>query len=105
MTLSYSLQARIHSLSCWALSNAKDIVIIYCDFPGVHLVTRFASTFPTGYKVILIERNSHLIYVFDIPPYSAMKGSEDKPFIPYKSVEGVGPNAILELVRGKVTGH
>ena len=63
MTLLYSLQARIHSLSYRALSNAKDIVLIYCDFPGVHLASRFASTVPTGYKVTLIEQNSHFNYV------------------------------------------
>lgn len=32
-----------------------------------------------------------------------MKGIEDKPFIQCKGVKGVGPKAILELVRGEVT--
>jgi NADH dehydrogenase FAD-containing subunit len=105
VTLSHSLEARIHCLSYRALPNAKNIVVICCDFPGVHLAIRCASILPTGYKVTLIEGNSHFNYVFNLRRYSFMKGSKEKALIPYKGVEGVGSKAILELVRGEVTGR
>jgi len=41
---------------------------------------------PTGYRVVLIEKNSHFNYWFAFPRYSVIKGYEEGAFIPYEDI-------------------
>jgi NADH dehydrogenase FAD-containing subunit len=53
------------------------IVIIGGSFTGVQLSKILVDSLPTGYRVLLIERNSHLNYSFNFPRYSVSKGMSD----------------------------
>lgn len=49
-----------HSYTYRAVPEPKNVVVIGGSFGGVMLVRRLAETLPTGYRVVLIEKNSHI---------------------------------------------
>ncbi|KAL4783571.1 hypothetical protein BJX76DRAFT_368320 [Aspergillus varians] len=82
--------------------NAQTIVVIGGSFAGLQTVRRLTETLPTGYKVIWIERNSHLNYVFAFPRFSVLPGFEQRAFIPYDGVEQAAPRGLLKRIQGRV---
>jgi hypothetical protein len=84
-------------------SSQKTILVIGGSFTGFHLVHLLANTLPTGYRVVLIEKNSHFNYTFNFPRFSVLSnGNEGKAFIPFdKRVETV-PKGIYERFEGVV---
>ena len=42
-----------------------------------------ADAVPTGYRVVLVEKNSHFHFLFAFPRYSVVPGYERGAFIPY----------------------
>jgi NADH dehydrogenase FAD-containing subunit len=79
-----------HSWTWTDTPESRNVVVIGGSLAGFELVKRLAETLPTGYKLVWIEKNSHLNYSFTFPRFSVMTGSEHKAFIPY---DGVMPNA------------
>jgi apoptosis-inducing factor 2 len=55
--------ALIHRWTYKSLDSAQNIVIIGGSFTGVQQARVLVDCVPTGYKVLLIERNSHFKYV------------------------------------------
>ncbi|KAF7337967.1 Apoptosis-inducing factor 2 [Mycena venus] len=47
--------------------DAKNVVVIGGSFAGIELVKGLAATLPTGFKLIWIEKNSHLNFSFTFP--------------------------------------
>lgn len=81
--------------------DAKNVVVVGGSFAGIELVRRLAQTLPTGYKVMWIEKNSHLNYSFNFPRFSVMMGQEHTAFIPYDGVASSEPHGILTRVQDK----
>ena len=74
------------------------------SFAGVELTKRLIATVPTGYKVILIEKNSHFHHVFNFPRFSVLQGHEHTAFIPYDGIAKGAPKGIFERVQDRVVG-
>ncbi|KAK7745814.1 hypothetical protein SLS53_002531 [Cytospora paraplurivora] len=75
--------------------NAKNVVVVGGSFAGIQLVRRLAETLPTGYKVVWVEKNSHLNYSFVFPRFSVMAEHEHMAFIPYDGVGRGAPSGIV----------
>ncbi|KAF2441074.1 FAD/NAD(P)-binding domain-containing protein [Karstenula rhodostoma CBS 690.94] len=66
--------------------HVKNVVVIGGSFGGYQAVKRLTETLPTGYRVVLVEKNSHLNYVFAFPRFSVVTGNEQDAFIPYSGL-------------------
>lgn len=96
------LYALYHSWTWQNTPNARNIVVIGGSFAGIQLVKRLSHTLPTGYKVVWIEKNSHMNYSFVFPRFSVMSKHEHMAFIPYNGVVRGAPSGILHHVQGTV---
>lgn len=101
--LSQRVQATLHRLTYRSLPSSQNVIVIGGSFTGVWLARRLAESLPSGYKVILIEKNSHFNYTFNFPRYSVLRGHEEKAFIPYQGLFEKAPSGIFEQIRDEVT--
>jgi NADH dehydrogenase FAD-containing subunit len=94
--------ALLHRWTWQNTTDAKKVVVIGGSFAGIQLVKRLAETLPTGYKVVLIEKNSHLNYSFNFPRFAVMTGHEHMAFIPYGGVAAGAPAGIFTHIQDTV---
>lgn len=93
------IQAVGHRWTYHETPNPKAIVIIGGSYAGTWLARRLSETLPTGYKTVLIERNSHFNHLFAFPRYSVVQGREYQAFIPYDKISTFGPPGILQHIQ------
>jgi hypothetical protein len=84
--LSQRLQSTLHQLTYRPLHSSQTDLVIRGSFTGVWLARRLTESLPSGYKVVLVEKNSHFNYPFNFPRYSVLWGHEQKAFIPYQAL-------------------
>lgn len=104
--LAQRISAFLHALEYKPGSSPKNVIIIGGSFAGILLAKRLCESLPSGYRVILVEKNTHFNYPFVFPRYSVVKGHEPKAFIPYDEIlcsgrKGV-PQGIFERRCGAV---
>lgn len=92
--------ATCHSYTYKAVPEPKNVVVIGGSFAGIMLARRLAETLPTGYRVVLIEKNSHIQNVFNFPRFSVVPGHDAKAFVPYSNIVRRAPAGIFGQVRG-----
>ncbi|RDB15801.1 Apoptosis-inducing factor 2 [Hypsizygus marmoreus] len=80
-------------------SNPKIVIVIGGSFTGIHLARQLSHTLPTGYRVVLIEKHSHLNYLFSFPRFSVVEGHESKAFIPYPTNFPGAPEGVFARVQ------
>jgi apoptosis-inducing factor 2 len=97
------LQSTIHRRTYRSLHSPQNVLVIGGSFTGTWLARRLTESLPSGYKVILIERNSHFNYTFNFPRYSVLQGHEEQAFIPYEGLCQSAPEGIFEQIRDEVT--
>ncbi|KAM0724018.1 hypothetical protein Q7P37_001009 [Cladosporium fusiforme] len=99
------VSAVLHSWTYTAGKDPKNIVIVGGSFAGLCLAQKLIRSVPSGYRVVLVERNSHFNYAFNFPRYAvfAHPGHEKFAFIPYDGIAKGAPSGIFELVRGQAT--
>jgi NADH dehydrogenase FAD-containing subunit len=79
--------ATIHnSLSYKPVDSPQNIVVVGGSFAGVQVAKWLANTVPTGYRVVLVEKNSHFNFLFAFPRYSVVSGYEQGAFIPFDDI-------------------
>ncbi|KAG8160974.1 hypothetical protein KVR01_009238 [Diaporthe batatas] len=105
--LAQRIGALIHAIQYDPGPSPKNVVVIGGSFAGIALARRLCDSLPSGYKVVLVERNTHFHYPFVFPRYSVVRGHEPKAFIPYDEIlysgrKGV-PVGIFERRRGTVS--
>lgn len=105
--LAQRIGALLHSIQYKPGPSPKNVVITGGSFAGIALARRLCGSLPSGYKVVLVEKNTHFHYPFVFPRYSVVKGHEPKAFIPYDEIlysgrKGV-PDGIFERRRGMVS--
>ncbi|KIV95101.1 hypothetical protein PV10_02793 [Exophiala mesophila] len=83
--------------------NPKNVVIIGGSFGGWTAAQRLAQSLPSGYRVILIEKNSHFYFTWNFPRSTCIPGHAEKAFIPYPKESPSLPEGIYKFVRGTVT--
>lgn len=98
------LQASIHRLTYRSLPFPQNVVIVGGSFTGTHLARRLTESLPSGYRVVLIEKNSHFNYTFNFPRYSVLQGHEQQAFVPFEGLFKGAPEGIVEQINDVVTG-
>jgi NADH dehydrogenase FAD-containing subunit len=100
-TLNHRISTFVHSYTYKTLppGDTKNVVVIGGSFAGFIVAKRLTETLPTGYRAILVEKNSHLNYLFAFPRFSVAKGYEEFAFIPYDGLATGTPEGIFEHVR------
>ena len=98
------IAATYHSWTWRATPDAKNVVVIGGSFAGIELVKRLAETLPTGFRVVWIEKNSHLNYSFNFPRFSVLTGHEHEAFIPYDGVAQGAPKGIFTRIQDTAVG-
>lgn len=93
------VSAVYHSWTWQNTTDAQNVVVIGGSFAGIQLVRRLVDTLPTGYKVVWIEKNSHMNYSFVFPRFSVMTQHERTAFIPYDDMARGAPSGILHCVQ------
>jgi NADH dehydrogenase FAD-containing subunit len=96
-------QAVIHRWTYRDVLSPKNVVVLGGSFAGTSLAKRLTETLPTGYRVVLVEKNSHFNYLFNFPRYSVLEGHEHKAFVPYAGLAKDAPKGIFELVQDLAT--
>ena len=84
--LRLQLTAIYHNRTYKPVEVPRNIIIIGGSFGGIHLTKWLADAVPTGYRVVLIEQNSHFNYLFAFPRYTAIAGHEQDAFVPYEEI-------------------
>lgn len=102
--LEHYIKALLHRLTYQATAQPRNIVVIGGSFTGLHLAKRLIQTLPSGYRVILVEKNSHFNYTFNFPRYSVLQGHEQKAFIPYDGWVKSAPEGSIEIIHQRVLG-
>ncbi|CAG8893665.1 unnamed protein product [Penicillium egyptiacum] len=99
---SQQIRALHHRLTYHASSDARNVVVIGGSFAGLQLAKRLSQTLPSGFRVVVVERNSHFNFAFNFPRYSVV-GEERMAFIPYNDVFRGTPEGSWVLLRDTVT--
>lgn len=97
------VSSRIHRLTYKAVDNPRDIVVIGASFAGYHAAYCLAHSVPTGYRVTIIEKNSHFQLTWVLPRFCAVPGHEHKVFIPYGPYLAQAPEGSYRWCRDEVT--
>ncbi|EJF61918.1 iron uptake cluster protein [Dichomitus squalens LYAD-421 SS1] len=67
-------------------SPSRTVAIIGASYGGARVAHLLAQGLPERWRVVLIDRNSHMNHLYVLPRYSVLPGHEHKAFIPYKNV-------------------
>ncbi|KAF4549366.1 Pyridine nucleotide-disulfide oxidoreductase-like protein 10 [Elsinoe fawcettii] len=97
------LRAWLHRKTWRATATPKNVVLLGGSFAGFELSRQLVHRLPSGYRVIMIERNSHFNYTFNFPRYSVLQGHEHKAFLPFTGITDSAPKGIWKHVRGEIT--
>jgi NADH dehydrogenase FAD-containing subunit len=98
------IKAAGHRFTYRQTINPKAVVVIGGSYAGTYLAQRLSETLPSGYKAVLIERNSHFNHLFVFPRFGIIPGREHMAFIPYDGLSSWGPPGIFQHIRDSVTG-
>lgn len=96
--------AILHALEYKPGSSPKNVVIIGGSFAGILLAKRLCGSLPSGYRIVLIEKNTHFHYPFVFPRFSVVKGHEPKAFIPYDDILYSGRKGVVQGIFEKRCG-
>ena len=77
-----------HNFTYKSVASPKNVVVVGGSFAGIQVANWLANAVPTGYRVVLVEKNSHFNYMFAFPRYAVVSGYEQGAFIPYEDILG-----------------
>ncbi|KAK0477886.1 hypothetical protein IW261DRAFT_1484350 [Armillaria novae-zelandiae] len=75
----------------------KTAIFLGAAYGGSRAAQILATRIPKGWRILLIDRNSHANHVYVLPRFSVLPGHEHKAFIPYHSVFQGAKDDILVL--------
>ncbi|KAH7925986.1 FAD/NAD(P)-binding domain-containing protein [Leucogyrophana mollusca] len=69
-------------------SSSKTVVVMGGSYGGkcCRAARVLAEGLPQGWRVVLIDRNSHINHIYNLPRYAVLPGHEHKAFIPYDNI-------------------
>lgn len=91
-----------HRRAYKATADPKNVVVIGASFAGLQVAQRLTETLPTGYRVVLVEKNECLNWVFAFPRFSVVGGYEEGAFVPYGKIQKNAAAGIFEHRRATV---
>ena len=65
---------------------SKTVAVIGASYGGTRVAHLLAQDLPQGWRVVVIDRNSHMNHLYVLPRYAVLPGHEHKAFIPYKNI-------------------
>ncbi|KAJ7932895.1 hypothetical protein B0H13DRAFT_754194 [Mycena leptocephala] len=68
----------------------KTVVVLGASYGGARAAQIIAAGLPEGWRLVLIDRNSHLNHVYVLPRLAVLPGHEHKAFIPYDNIFNLG---------------
>jgi NADH dehydrogenase FAD-containing subunit len=107
-TISYGLirhkvHATYHGWTYQVGESPKNVVIVGGSFAGIQAAKFLTETLPSGWRVVLIEKNSHFNFLFAFPRFSVVPGYEKKAFIPYGDITRGAPIGSFQYIQDFVT--
>lgn len=72
-----------HHLTYKPGPQPKNIVVVGASFAGYHAARCLVNSIPSGYRVIIIEKNSHFQFTWVLPRFCVVDGHDMKAFVPY----------------------
>ncbi|KAJ5178992.1 hypothetical protein N7492_002202 [Penicillium capsulatum] len=78
-----SLASLSHRLYYRPGSQPRNVVVVGASFAGYHTARCLANSLPSGWRVVVIEKNSHFQLTWVLPRFSVVGGHDHKAFIPY----------------------
>ncbi|KAJ3565920.1 hypothetical protein NP233_g7332 [Leucocoprinus birnbaumii] len=79
------------------MSSTKTVVVLGGAYGGAHAAQILAAGIPDGWRIILIDRNSHANHVYVMPRFAVLPDHEYKAFIPFSRVFLKDPETIPHL--------
>ncbi|KAG9312390.1 hypothetical protein JVU11DRAFT_6767 [Chiua virens] len=64
----------------------KTVAVLGGSYGGNRVAQILAAGLPSGWRVVLVDRNSHFNHVYNLPRYTVLPGHEHKAFIPYDNL-------------------
>ncbi|KAH9847730.1 FAD/NAD-P-binding domain-containing protein [Lenzites betulinus] len=69
-----------------ATRTLKTVAVLGASYGGARAAQLLANDLPQGWRVVLVDRNSHMNHLYVLPRYAVLPGHEHKAFIPYDNV-------------------
>jgi apoptosis-inducing factor 2 len=92
----------IHKFTYKSVPEPQNVVVIGASFAGYHAARQLANSLPIGWRVVVIEKNSHFQFSWVFPRFAVVSGHEHKAFIPYGSYLSGAPTGSYKFVRDEV---
>ncbi|KAJ7127888.1 hypothetical protein C8R44DRAFT_100464 [Mycena epipterygia] len=64
----------------------KTVVVLGAAYGGARAAQLIAAGLPDGWRIVLIDRNSHVNHVYILPRLAVLAGHEHKAFVPYDNI-------------------
>lgn len=96
------LKVAIHRRTYKPGDSPRNIVVIGASFTGQEAARQLANSLPSGYRVVLIEKNDHFHFTWAFPRFSVISGHERKAFVPYDSYLKNLPEGSCLMLRDEV---
>ncbi|KIK38410.1 hypothetical protein CY34DRAFT_809374 [Suillus luteus UH-Slu-Lm8-n1] len=64
----------------------RTVVVLGGSYGGSRAVQILMEGLPQGWRVVLVDRNSHMNHVYNFSRYAVLPGHEHKAFIPYNNI-------------------
>ncbi|KAJ5260504.1 hypothetical protein N7478_012109 [Penicillium angulare] len=106
--LNTSLRSAVHRFTYQPGEQPKSIVVIGASFAGYQAARCLANSLPSGYRVVVIEKNTHFQLTWVLPRFCVVDGHDNKAFIPYGSYMKGPPGSwqwINEAVQSVLPSH
>ncbi|KDN33485.1 hypothetical protein RSAG8_13421, partial [Rhizoctonia solani AG-8 WAC10335] len=81
--------------------STKTVLVMGGSY-GIAAAKFLSKELPEGYRVVLLERNSHANHLYVLPRFSVLGSHEDKAFIPYNHLFGPTPG-VHKIIHGTAT--
>ncbi|KAJ6535104.1 hypothetical protein B0H19DRAFT_1184979 [Mycena capillaripes] len=84
---------------------SKTVVVLGGAYGGARAAQIIAAELPEGWRIVLIDRNSHVNHVYILPRLAVLAGHEHKAFVPYDNIFNVGevkPKAKYTFVQAQI---
>ncbi|KAF8180327.1 hypothetical protein K438DRAFT_1842299 [Mycena galopus ATCC 62051] len=86
--------------------KTNTVVVLGGAYGGARAAQIIAAALPDGWRVVLVDRNSHVNHVYILPRLAVLSGHEHKAFIPYDNIfnppDGK-PNAKHVFLHARIT--
>lgn len=66
--------------------RTKTVAVLGAAYGGTRAANILAQGLPEGWRVVIVDRNSHMNHLYVLPRYGVVPGHEHKAFIPLRNI-------------------